>query len=86
LGARWWVCRSANAAIKSGLRFREIIHDDGTIERWQQSKLQASEMPKRNPHERRPPAPKGELKAAATEIAEPTPRLKNASELEGARS
>jgi hypothetical protein len=39
-GAQWWVCRSANAAMwslyKSGVPFRTIVHEDGTIERWQQ--------------------------------------------------
>jgi hypothetical protein len=60
-GAQWWVCRSADAAMwalyKSGVPFRTIFHDDGTIERWQQPKLPAWEVPKRNPHERRPRAP-----------------------------
>ena len=36
-GARWWVCRSANAAMwalyKSGVPFRTIIYEDGTTER-----------------------------------------------------
>ena len=60
-GAQWWVCRSANAAMwalyKSGVPFRTIVHEDGTIERWQQPELPAWEVPKRNPHERRPRAP-----------------------------
>ena len=60
-GAQWWVCRSANAAMwalyESGVPFRTIVHEDGTIERWQQPKLPAWEVPKRNPHERRPRAP-----------------------------
>jgi hypothetical protein len=28
-----------------------IVHEEGTIERWQQPKLPAWEVPKRNPHE-----------------------------------
>jgi hypothetical protein len=60
-GAQWWVCRSANAAMwalaQSGVPFRTIVHEDGTIERWRQTKLPAWEVPKRNPHERRPRAP-----------------------------
>jgi hypothetical protein len=72
-GAQWWVCRSANAAMwslyKSGVPFRAIVHEDGTLECWQQPKLPAWEVPKRNPHERRPRAPDWEPRAAA-EIAE----------------
>jgi hypothetical protein len=60
-GAQWWVSRSANAAmwalVESGVTFRVLSNDDGTIERWQQPKLPAWEVPKRNPHERRPRAP-----------------------------
>jgi hypothetical protein len=60
-GAQWWVCRSAIAAMwalyKSGVPFRTIVHEDGAIERWQQPELPAWEVPKRNPHERRPRAP-----------------------------
>jgi hypothetical protein len=60
-GARWWVVRSARAAMcalrKSGVRFRTAFSDDGTIECWQQPKLPAWEVPKRDPHERRPRAP-----------------------------
>jgi hypothetical protein len=72
-GAQWWVCRSANAAMwalgKSGVPFRTIVYEDGTIERWQQPELSAFEVPKRNPHERRPRAPDWEPEAAA-EIAD----------------
>jgi hypothetical protein len=72
-GAQWWVSRSANAAMwalaQSGVPFRTIVHEDGTIERWQQPKLPAWEVPKRTPHERRPRAPEWEPEAAA-EIAE----------------
>jgi hypothetical protein len=42
---------------KSGAKFRTIVHEGGTIERWQQPKLPAWEMPRRNPDERRPRAP-----------------------------
>jgi len=68
------VFRSARAAMwalrKSGVKFRTIVRDDGTIECWQQPKLPAWEVPKRNPHERRPRAPEWEPDAAAAEIAE----------------
>jgi hypothetical protein len=61
LREQWWVCRSANAAMwalrESGVQFRTIVHEDGTIERWQQPKLPAWEVPKRDPYERRPRAP-----------------------------
>jgi hypothetical protein len=40
-----------------GVPFRTIVHEDGAIERWQQPKLPAWEVPKRDPHERRPRAP-----------------------------
>jgi hypothetical protein len=71
-GAQWIVCRSAISAMwglyKSGVPFRTLVHEDGTIERWQQPKLWAWEVPKRDPHERRPRAPEWE---PAAEIAEP---------------
>jgi hypothetical protein len=73
-GAQWWVCRSAHAAMwalrKSGVKFRTIVHEDGTIECWQQPKLPAWEVPKRNPHERRPRAPDWEPDKVRAEIAE----------------
>ena len=72
-GAQWWVCRSANAAMwalaQSGVPFRTIVHEDGTIERWQQPRLPAWEVPKRNPHERRPRAPEWQREELAPEIA-----------------
>src|SRR5262249_21781303 len=46
--AMWALC-------KSGVRFRVIVHEDGTTERW--PRLPAWEMPKRDLHERRPRAP-----------------------------
>jgi hypothetical protein len=58
-------------AYKSGVRFRTIVHEDGTIERWQQPELPAWEVPKRDPHERRPRAPEWEMETAAAEIAGP---------------
>jgi hypothetical protein len=72
-GALWWVCRSANAAMwalaQSGVTFRTIVHENGTLERCQQPELPAWEVPKQNPHERRPRAP--EWKPAGTaEITE----------------
>jgi hypothetical protein len=71
-GGNWWEARSAHAAMwalrKSGVMFRTLVHEDGTTERWQQPELQAWEVPKRNPHERRPRAPQREPEAA--EIAE----------------
>jgi hypothetical protein len=37
-GAHWWECRSAHAAMwalaESNVKFREIMREDGTIERW----------------------------------------------------
>jgi hypothetical protein len=74
VGAQWWVCRSANAAmwalIESGVTFRVISNDDGSTERWQQPKLPAWEVPKRDPHERRPRAPDYWEPEAAAEIVE----------------
>jgi hypothetical protein len=72
-GAQWFECRSAAAAMwclsRAGVRFRTLVHEDGMIERWQQPELAAWEVPKRNPHERRPRAPDWKPEAAA-EIAE----------------
>jgi hypothetical protein len=74
-GAQWWVCRSADAAMwalaQSGVRFRTLTNDDGSSECWQQPKLPAWEVPKRNPHERRPRAPDYWEPDEAAEIAEP---------------
>lgn len=73
-GARWWVARSARAAMwalgKSGLRFRTALNDAGTLECWQQPRLPAWELPKRDPNERRPRAPEQEPDELAAEIAE----------------
>ena len=73
-GAQWWVCRSANAAMctlyESGAPFRMIVHEGGTIECWQPPELPAWEVPKRDPHERRPRAPDYWEPEEAAEIAE----------------
>ena len=50
---------------KSGVPFRTIVHEDGTIERWQHPELPEWEVPKRDPHERRPRAPDYWEQAAA---------------------
>jgi hypothetical protein len=59
------------ALVESGVTFRTVCNDDGSTERWQQPKLPAWEVPKRNPHERRPRAPDYWEPDAAAEIAEP---------------
>jgi hypothetical protein len=55
---QWWVCRTARSAMwalrKSGVRFRTIVYEDGTIERWQTPRLPGWEVPRRDPAERRP--------------------------------
>jgi hypothetical protein len=60
-GAEWWVCRTARAAMwalkRSGVRFRQIVREDGLTERWRQPKLAPWEVPRRDPAERRPNAP-----------------------------
>jgi hypothetical protein len=58
------------ALYKSGVAFRTIVHEDGTIERWQQPELTAWEVPKRDPQERRPRAPEWEPNKVGAEIAE----------------
>jgi hypothetical protein len=82
-GAQWWVCRSANAAMwalaQSGVQFRTIVYEDGAIECWQQPELQAWEVPKRDPHERRPRAPDYWGPDEAAEIAEPAPERDDAA-------
>jgi hypothetical protein len=60
-GVEWWECRSAKAAMwalaESGVQFREIVNDDGTIERWQRPELADWEVPRRDLAESRPNAP-----------------------------
>jgi VRR-NUC domain len=59
---RWWVCCSANAAMvalrRSGVRFREIIREDGRVERWKEPWLASWEIPRADPSESRPWHPK----------------------------
>ena len=68
-GGQWWMCRTARSAMwalyKSGVRFRKIIYEDGTIERWQTPRLPGWEVPRRDPAERRPLHP--EVKAQRRE-------------------
>jgi len=60
-GVVWWECRSAHAAMwalrKSGVKFRVIVGEDGTTERWRQPTLAPWEVPRRDPSEPRPNAP-----------------------------
>jgi hypothetical protein len=42
----------------SGVEFRDIVNDDGTIERWQQPELADWELPRRDPAEPRPMRPR----------------------------
>jgi hypothetical protein len=58
------------ALYKSGVPFRVLSYDDGSSERWQQPELPAWEVPKRDPHERRPRAPDYWEPDEAVEIAE----------------
>jgi hypothetical protein len=60
-----------DALLDPGCGDRTAHNDDGTIERWQLPKLPAWEVPKRNPHERRPRAPDWEpgTAAAITDLA-----------------
>ena len=55
---------------ESGVPFRMIVHEGGTIECWQQPELPAWEVPKRDPHERQPRAPDYWEPDEAAEIAE----------------
>jgi hypothetical protein len=45
------------ALAESGVKFREIVNDGGTIERWQQPELADREVPHCDPNEPRPNAP-----------------------------
>ena len=57
----WWQCRTAESAMwaiaKSGVKFRVIVHEDGSLESWQQPALEDWERPKTDPRERRPRPP-----------------------------
>ena len=59
MGAHWWECRSAHAAMwalrKSGVRFRTLVHNNGT-ERWWQPRLAPWEVPRGDPAAPRPNA------------------------------
>jgi hypothetical protein len=52
-GADWWEARSPNAAMRalarSGVRFRTLVRNDGTRERWRRPKLAPQEEPRREP-------------------------------------
>src|SRR5262249_1606873 len=76
-GAQWWVCRTTRAAMwalaKSNVTFRRAYNYDST-ECWQQPKLPVGEVPKRDPHERRPRAPEWEPETAAAERHKATER------------
>jgi hypothetical protein len=54
----WWQCRTAESAMwaiaKSGIKFRIIVQEDGSLESWQQPPLEPWEIPKTDPRERRP--------------------------------
>jgi hypothetical protein len=60
-GCRWFECRSAAAAMvaiaASGMRFRTIVHPDGTVERWKRPRLANWEKPRSDPSEPRPQHP-----------------------------
>ena len=68
-GGVWWLCKSANAAMwalaESGVRFREIEREDGVVERWKQPDLEAWEIPRQGPRERRPMHPASLARARA---------------------
>ena len=64
---------------KSGVRFRTALNNAGTLECWQQPRLPAWELPKRNLHERRPRAPESEPDELAVEIAEQAPERDDAA-------
>ena len=57
-GCVWWESRSANGAMvalaESGVKFRKIVHADGTVERWKKPRLADWEKPRRDPAEPRP--------------------------------
>jgi hypothetical protein len=61
-GVDRWVCKSAHAAMwaleESGVKFRVFVRSGGTAERWCQPKLEAWEVPRRDPAERRPMHPR----------------------------
>lgn len=89
-GCEWWECRSANAAMralrKSGVRFRVILHADGTRERWRQPKLAPWEAPRRDPAEQRPQHPEvAAQRRAAWQRWRELQRVRKAAKLAAAR-
>jgi hypothetical protein len=84
----WWECRSANAAMwalrRGGVKFREIVNADGTIERWQQPPLAAWEKPRRDPCEPRPQHPEiaAQRRAAARRRYRERKRAQEAARVE----
>src|SRR5262245_47388621 len=87
-GADWWECRSAHAAMwalrKSGVRFRTLVHEDGTTERWRQPRLARWEVPRRDPAESRPNAP--DVAARRRERWQERQRARNARPHAGMRT
>jgi hypothetical protein len=45
------------ALVESGVKFRKIVHADGTVERWKKPRLADWEKPRRDPAEPRPVHP-----------------------------
>jgi len=86
-GAEWWECRSAHAAMwalrKSGVRFRTLVHNDGTTERWRQPRLAPWEIPRPDPAEPRPNAPEVTAQRRAARLARQ--RARNATQHATAR-
>jgi hypothetical protein len=60
-GIIWWECRTAAAAmvalIASGVKFRTIVHADGSRERYRRPKLAPWEVPRTDPTDPRPQHP-----------------------------
>jgi hypothetical protein len=52
-GADWWEARSPNGAMRvlerAKIKFRTLVHNDGTTERWRRPKLAPWEEPRREP-------------------------------------
>ena len=59
-GAEWWEARSATAAMvalaESGVKFREIVREDRSVEVWATPELEGWAVPRRDPSELRPSA------------------------------
>jgi hypothetical protein len=43
-----------SALTKSGMKFRKIVNEDGTVEHWKQPRLADWEKPRTDPREKRP--------------------------------